>query len=376
MKKTNHVADKGVRTLGSHFITGFPGFIATELVQELFNEAVTTEIIAVVQYSQLAKAKVVAQEIEKRYEGCQIVLLDGDITLPNLDIATPDFEVIAPQIEVAWHLAAAHHIAIKREKAWKINVHGTANVNAFIALLPNLRRYMYFSTAFVAGTRSGDILEMELVRPSAFHNYWEESKFEAELLVDDLKLDVPITIVRPSMIYGHSISGETKKFDGIYYLMNMIDYFNKQRIIPQIGSKVTALHAVAVDYVVKVSAALCLIKEAEGETVHIVDSQQYKVQKVYQELVKLMTTRRTRGTLPLGIAKVLLEQPNICRAWQVAPQYIDYLDYAGHFDTTDCNRLLAGTDIPTVDLMQALPNLVKFYEGNKHLQSYYVNVDA
>lgn len=375
MKKTNHVADKGERTLGSHFITGFPGFVATQLIHELFNEAVTKEVIAVVEYSELAKAKVVSQEIEKRYEGCQIVLFEGDITLPNLDIAAMDFELIAPKIEVTWHLAAAHHLAIKREKAWKINVHGTANVNDFVWSLPNLRRYMYFSTAFIAGKRQGEILEMELVRPPAFHNYLEESKFEAELLVDDLKLDLPITIVRPSMIYGHSISGKTKKFDGIYYLMNMVNYLNKQLIFPQIGSKVTALHAVAIDYVVKVSVALCLLNKAEGETVHIVDSQPYKVQTVYQELVKLMATRKTRGTLPLGIAKVLLEQPNICRAWQVAPQYVDYLDYSGHFDATDCNRLLADTDIPAVDLMQALPNLVKFYEENKHLQSYHANFD-
>ena len=46
---------------------------------------------------------------------------------------------------------------------------------------------MYFSTAYVAGTREGNLLETELIRPVAFKNHYEETKFEAELVVEQLK---------------------------------------------------------------------------------------------------------------------------------------------------------------------------------------------
>ena len=41
-------------------------------------------------------------------------------------------------------------------------------VNDFVRTLPNLQRYMYFSTAYVAGTREGILRENELIRPRAF----------------------------------------------------------------------------------------------------------------------------------------------------------------------------------------------------------------
>lgn len=364
------MGDKGGWFVGIHFFTGFPGFVATALIRELFTKGVTKEIYAVVLPSELEKAKAVVNLIEKTCEGCQIVLFEGDITLPNLDLANEELAVITPKIIVVWHLAGIHELSVRREQGWKVNVHGTANVNEFVSRLPNLQRYMYFSTTFIAGKRQGKILEMELIRPSAFHNYLEETKFEAELLVDDLKREIPITIVRPSIIYGHSETGATQKFDGIYSLMNFVEYFKTYFAIPQIGSKRALLHTVSIDYVTQVCMVLCENPEAEGETVHVTDVKSYPITFIYQELVKQMTGRKTFGTLPLGIAKVMLEQPSIRNTLHVVPQLIDYLDYEGDFDTKDCEKLVANYGLQQPNLIQILPALIQFYSENKHLQSY------
>lgn len=356
--------------MGSHFFTGFPGFVATEMIQQLFKQGITKEVYAVVLPEELAGAKAVVQLIERQFEGCQIVLFEGDITLPNLDIADQELAIIKPKIEVVWHLAALQDLSVKRERAWKVNVHGTANVNDFVCHLQNLRRYMYFSSAFIAGRRSGKILEMELIRPDEFHNYLEETKFESELLVDDLKLDVPTTIIRPSMIYGHSVTGSTKRFDGIYYMLNGISYFKSRRVIPKIGSN-QLLHVVSIDYVVQSSIALSELSAAEGETVHVIDRKQYKALTIYLEMVKLMTKKSIFGRLPLGIAKTMLEQPTIREKLRIPPQFIDYLDYAAEFDVTDCEGLLASTELPASDLIESLPQIIHFYEDNKHLQKFY-----
>lgn len=361
--------------MGIHFFTGFPGFVATELIQQLFKEGITKQVYAVVLPSDLAKAKSKGALIEGQYEGCQIVLFEGDITLPNLGLADEELAIIIPKINVVWHLAAIYDFAVSREVGWKVNVHGTANVNEFARYLENLERYMYFSSACIAGKRKGTILEMELIRPPAFHNYYEETKFEAELLVDDLKLELPITIIRPSIIFGHSKTGVTQRFDGIYYLFNVIEYFKGKFVIPQLGSKHTLLQMVSVDYVAEASVRLCMLPEAAGETLHITGSQPYTAGQIYQEIVKEMTGKKTFGTFPLGIAKAMLEQSNICKLIHVKSQTVDYLDYEGKFDTKDFDKLIAPSELTGCDVIQTLPVLIKFYEENKHLQSYYVKMD-
>ncbi|WP_157764745.1 SDR family oxidoreductase [Solibacillus sp. R5-41] len=358
--------------MGIHFLTGFPGFVATELIHQLFKEGITKQVFAVVLPSDLAKAKSKGTLIEGQYEGCQIVLFEGDITLPNLGLADEELAIINPKITFVWHLAAIYDFAVSREVAWKVNVHGTANVNDFVCRLEKLERYMYFSSACIAGKRKGAILEMELIRPIAFHNYYEETKFEAELLVDDLKLELPITIIRPGIIYGHSKTGVTQKFDGIYFLFNAVEYFKGKIVIPQLGSKHTLLQMVSVDYIAEASVRLCMLPEAAGETLHITGSQPYTAAHIYQEIAKIMTGKKTFGILSLGIAKAMLEQPSIRKLVHVTSQTIDYLDYEGKFDTKDFDKLIASSEITCCDLMETLPVLIKFYEENKHLKSYYV----
>ena len=352
--------------MGSHFFTGFPGLVATEMIQQLFKQGITKEVYAIVLQRELNDAKMIVQLIEQQFEDCQIVLFDGDITLPNLDIAKEEYALIRSKIDVVWHLASIQDLTVKREQAWKVNVHGTANVNEFICKLPNLKRYMYLSSAFIAGKRKGKILEMEIIRPDEFYNYLEETKFEAELLVDDLKLEVPITILRPSMIYGYAITGMKKRMDGLYFLSKCISYFEKKRVIPKLGSD-QVLPIVAIDYVVEASVVLCQLPEAEGETVHLTDALQYDVLTIYTEMVKQMTNKNTFGRLPLGVVKALLEQKPIRETMQVPPQFIDYLDYAAELDTKDCQALLSKSELENHDLMQALPQLIHYYKENSQI---------
>ena len=61
------------------------------------------------------------------------------------------------------------------------------------------------------GSGKGILLETELIRPNAFKNHYEETKFEAELIVEQLKEKVAVTIIRPGIVRGNSETGETIK---------------------------------------------------------------------------------------------------------------------------------------------------------------------
>jgi len=156
-----------------HFFTGFPGFISSQLIRTLFQKKQTQQVIAIVLAGETIKAHQEKNKILKEFPNGSIRIVEGDITLPNLGLDNQVIEEIVPQIEVFWHLAAIYDLAVPRDIAWKVNVHGTTMVNEFVRTLPHLKRYMYFSTAYVASTREAVMRENELIRPIAFKNHYE-----------------------------------------------------------------------------------------------------------------------------------------------------------------------------------------------------------
>src|SRR6185503_1551609 len=106
------------------------------------------------------------------------------------------------------------------------------------------------STCYVAGRRTGEILETELEHRAGFRNFYEETKYLAEAEVEKLKNDLPVTIFRPSVVVGDSRTGETAKYDGIYYL---ILYLRKSPALLRfvnVGNDAVKLNLVPVDFVV------------------------------------------------------------------------------------------------------------------------------
>lgn len=356
--------------MGVHFFTGFPGFIARQLMRQLFLDGVTKQIYAVVLPTEMNEARKEVEKIIEEHPTCQIELFEGDITLPNLGIDNSELACIAPRIAVVWHLAAIYDLAVPRKLAWKVNVHGTAMVNDFVRELPNLQRYMYFSTAYVAGRRNGLLLETELIRPHAFKNYYEETKYEAELRVEDLKAEVPITIIRPGIVRGHSETGETIKFDGPYFFLNMIDRLRKLPFIPFVGSRETTINVVPIDYILKACSFICREPSAEGKTLHLTDPNPHKVVDVYRAMVKGLTGKNPVGRLPLTLTKKMLEFYKIRNALGVEYETVDYLAWTASFDCSEAQEVLEKGNISCPDFIETMPVMIKFYEENKDRKEF------
>jgi nucleoside-diphosphate-sugar epimerase len=360
--------------VGAHLLTGFPGFIASHLALQLFEDRVTEQLYAIVLSNEMEKARKKAQALKNRYPTCKVELLEGDITLPNLGLGDMELAAIASHTHIVWHLAAIDDLAVERKAAWKVNVHGTANVNDFVRTLPKLQRYMYFSTASVAGRRCGCLLETELVRPPAFKNYYEETKYEAELRVEDLKPQVPLTIIRPGIVCGHAETGETAKFDGPYFFLNMMDALRGLPFIPYMGSKKAAINIVPVDYVVRAAAHICKVQEAEGKTFHLTDPKPPKVYKMYREMVKQLTGRQVAGRIPLSLMKKIVENYKIRKKLGVEYESLDYLAWQAEFDVSNTQEVLQNTNISCPDTIEIIPILVDYYKKNKYRQELLIPI--
>lgn len=355
--------------------TGFPGFIASQLIRKAIRQDRETGITAIILASERVKAEKEAASIQQE-AGCRpIRLMEGDITRDGLGLAPEDSAYLQNRTIIFWHLAAIYDLAVPRALAWKVNVEGTGTVNRFVSQLPALERYMYFSTAYVAGKREGILREDELVRPEQFKNFYEETKFEAEVLVEALKKDLPVTIIRPGIVRGHSKTGETIKFDGPYFFLNMIDRMRRLPIIPYIGKSTSQINVVPIDYILEASIYLSTLKAAEGQTVHLTDPNPHPVEEVYRSMVHLMAGKVPKGRLPKKLAAASLQLKPVRKLLGVETETLDYMDWAASFDTSNADRLLAGSGIECADFIESMPEMVAFYQLHKKDKNYHIPIN-
>ena len=85
--------------------------------------------------------------------------------------------------------------------------------------------FHYISTVFAAGTSNGLVPELP-VSASGFTNVYEESKALAEKKISRFceESEIPYTIIRPSIVYGDSVTGRSLRFNALYYPVKSIQY--------------------------------------------------------------------------------------------------------------------------------------------------------
>ncbi|WP_331457341.1 SDR family oxidoreductase [Bacillus sp. FJAT-18017] len=362
----------------NYLFTGFPGFICNQLIREILQKRHEAGMVYVlVQPAMKRKAKEeiskIARDTVRSKEKFRIK--EGDITKPELGIKQGEAEELKQTITHVFHLAAIYDLAVPEDIARKVNVEGTANVNVWVKSLHNIKRYIYFSTAYVAGRREGKLLETELIRPAEFKNFYEETKYEAEVLVEELKKDIATTIIRPGIVKGHSKTGETIKFDGPYFIMNFLDRLRFLPIIPRLGNSDAVINFVPIDYIISATAYLSFLDKGAGKTYHLTDPSPYTVSEIYEMLMKQLIDKTPTGTLPLSMARVSLSVSSVRRMLGVEREALDYFTWKGHFDCSQASEDLEGSGISCPDFREGLEAMVGFYMKNKNNPEYQVKIN-
>jgi len=348
-------------------VTGFPGFLATRLVEKLARSDVQFFLLVQPKFVEQAMEEVgaISEEAATPLECFSII--EGDIREPNLGASEEDLEAIRREVTTVFHFAAVYDLGIDKETALSVNVDGTRHVNELVGEIANLRRYNYISTCYVAGERTGRILETELEHAAGFKNHYEESKYLAEMEVERLKDKLPITIFRPSVVVGDSKSGETAKYDGIYYL---IHYLRKAPIILRIlnvGNKRVKLNLVPVDFVVDAIAALSEDEAAKGKTLAIADPDPLTTRELFDAIAFALTGRKSEFAPSIALTKWFLNT-SISPPITGLPHYgVPYFFIEQEYDTADADKLLANHKIECPRFPSYVENLIDFVEENPEL---------
>jgi thioester reductase-like protein len=260
---------------GSVLITGATGFVGMEVLAR-YLERTDKRIFALVRAPDDEAARERIDGVltnlfgsrAKRYAD-RVRPVAGELTAPGLGLGERRSRALAKEVSTIVHSAASVSFALPLDEARAINLEGTRRMIEFAELAAahgdGLQRYGHVSTAYVAGTHDGRFSETDLDVGQDFNNSYEQSKFEAEKLVREHP-NLPVTIMRPSIVVGDRRNGWTSAFNVLYWPLRAFAR-GMFEAVPAVES--APVDVVSVDYVADGIYELCEGQGGIGETYHL-----------------------------------------------------------------------------------------------------------
>lgn len=338
------------------FVTGYPGFIGKRLVKYLAAQNPEGRITLLVQPKFVKEALGYAAELK----GAKVEVLSGDIVDMHLGLAGPEYQRLVDETTHIFHLAAISYLGMPHDVARKVNVDGTRGVLELARECGLLKRLVYFSTTYVSGDRVGVVAEDELEQGQVFRNAYEETKYEAERLVQRAKKHLPITIIRPSTVVGDSETGEIDRFEGPYYLGMLLVLSPLVLPLPLPGNGVAPLNVVPVDFVVQATWVLAQKDDAVGKTVHLVDPNPMSARRVYELIAERANKKLPRFSVSARAADLFLRIPGVEKLARPQRAAIQYVNHLVLYNCHTALELLDGTGVRCPPLATYLDKLIDF----------------
>lgn len=351
-------------------VTGFPGFLGSELVRRILARDDGTRVLCVVQakFADLATRR--AAELESadpRFAG-RLELVEGDITEPGLGLAAP--KAALRNLAEVFHFAAVYDLSVGRALAERVNVDGTRNVLDLAARAAKLERFHYVSTCYVSGRWAGIFRESDLEKGQKFNNHYESTKFRAEVEVRRRQDDgLPVTTYRPGIVVGDSRTGETQKFDGPYYVLGWLLKQPGVAVLPvPLGTERLRVNLVPSDFVVGAIDALSAWKGSEGVCYQLADPDPPTIDETITLMGEATGRAIVRLPVPLAIAKGATDWvPGVKRLTGIPANALDYFAHPTFYDTTNASRDLERLGIRCPRLADYLHVLVDFQKKHPEI---------
>lgn len=359
------------------FLTGFPGFLGKEILPRLLERDLSTKAICLVQGRFMQQAKDSIKELDKRFPNMDIKskveLVEGDITDAHLGLGD-SYATYAKKVTSVYHFAAVYDLDVARDLAYKVNVEGTQHVLDFCKKCPKLERHHYVSTCYVSGNYVGQFKESDLAKGQTFNNFYDETKYLAEVLVNKaMKAGMPTTIYRPAIVTGDSKTGETQKYDGPYFMLKWLMRFPAVGIFPTFGKgDKKTMNIVPRDFIIDAITALSGMEKSLGKTYNLADPKPLTIAQIGDAMGKSLGRIVIKAALPLDKVQAvwLFEKlPFIPQFMGLPTKAVAYFDHPTNYDTTESTKDLASVGIKCPNYGDYMDNIVRFLKANPTISS-------
>ncbi len=359
--------------MASLLMTGFPGFLGSALLPKLLARRPRSHAVCLVQPHHMKDAERRLAELEEAFPHVvgRIELITGDITASDLGIDPAEHERLAGVQEV-WHLAAVYDLTVPESIASAVNIEGTANVLRFCESRKKLKRLQYVSTCYVSGRYDGAFTEDELDVGQEFCNYYESTKYAAEMLVREaMEAGLPATIYRPGIVVGDSTTGETQKYDGPYFLAAFMRRQPSVAVIPAVGdADRVRISLVPRDFVVEAMDELSIQERSLGRTYALTDPNPPTVRELVDAFANELGKKIIWVPLPLGPVRGLVDNlPGMEKLLGLPAEGLDYFASHTTYPTTNTVADLEGTGLSCPPFASYVDVLMDFMTKHPEIDS-------
>tara|TARA_Y100000034_G_C6854719_1_gene388224 strand:+ start:353 stop:1294 length:942 start_codon:yes stop_codon:yes gene_type:complete len=258
-------------------VTGGTGFVGKHLVKRLVNEG--NEVSCLV------------RQDSEFLKNLGVSFYKGDINDEIIKDAVKDKEII-------YHLVGIGDVSATSKEAYEeykeVNVEGTRSLLEACISNKNLRKIICFSSTAAMGLLKGSVDETSECNPVT---PYQKSKFESEKVILDYykKYNLPVVILRPSMIYGKE--ARNSQIFEIYK-------FIKKGFVPLIGKGDNNVPLVHVSDVVE-ATLLAGEKGNNGEVYIITNSEIVTLKQLIRGIKEVSNKKAITIKIPKKVALIL-----------------------------------------------------------------------
>ncbi len=324
-------------------LTGATGMVGREVLRRAAADPRFDRVLCLIRPSASQSAELRLEQLaqENDIDSSRLSALSGDVTEPALGVDSRDLATVTTVI----HCAATVSFDLPLEQAREINVGGTAHLLEACREMPRLRRIDAVSTCYVAGKRTGLIMESDLEHDAGFHNTYEQTKYESEQLLREAMAELPIAVHRPSIVVGDSRTGATGAWKVLYWPLKVIAR-GRLPVIPYDPD--CRLDIVPVDFVA--DAILTLSNDAQtiGGTFHLAAGPRRDTTtgEMFPRVFRLLDRRPPLRVPPVLFRNIirplmlLVPDDRLKRTLRAGLVYRPYLELRLQFDTTQADAHL------------------------------------
>lgn len=334
----------------SVLVTGGTGFIGSHLVEALLDRGRQVSVLVLKNpWEPLEKENL--KIIKKK--GAKIIY--GDIT--NQKSLIPAVE----NVDTIFHLAAiSRPMRVPDSLYYQVNRDGTKNVLE-AAQEANVKKFVYVSTVSVlGGSPDGHPLTEEEYQPEVSHYALSKKEGEHLTLQFYWQHGLPVTIVRPCLIYGPRCEVRLIMFK--YVQRGLFPLFKNGRAKMEfcyVGNLVDAL--------LRAESS----KKAVGEIFNITDGESYEIKKVLTTIAQELDARSPFLSLPVWAGKLAgLSMEGVSKVMGVYPPFsrtaADWMSRSESvYDCSKAKKVLGYK--PQISLQEGVRRTVKWYRRQGYL---------
>lgn len=353
----------------SVLLTGFPSrYLAKRVLAHILEADAEQRVVCVVQ----AKFQGAAEEhlaLLPRKQRERVELLEGDAAALDFGLSGEEIRRLGKEIRWVHHCAAITYQGVPKKEAERMNIGAARELVEFAELAENLERVVFWSTASLGG--NGETVfedQAPSSRKRSGVSSIDRSRLRADALLHEALGQIPLTILRPSIIVGDSETGEIDRLDGPYLLAQLVLNSPQELRLPMPGRGDTPLNMVPIDYVVEAGCAIAKDPRSRGRVFHLVDPDPPTARRVFELIADVAGRPVPRGYVPAGFARAFLNAPGLERFAHLPRTLADQLTNPTRYDDRNAREVLDGTGITCPAFEDYVQVFVNYTQGQQTLK--------